>query len=809
MESLLQDLRFTARMMRHNPGVTAVVVLTLALGIGANIAIFSIVYTVLLRPLPYREPERLVQVWGQMPSRNVPFHFVPYPDFAEWRRQARSFEAMSAFRPDFRNMIRNGEPRRMSCLLVNAGFFGMIGLPLPLGRGFLPEEDRPGGGDVVVVAHAMWQQDFGADPDIVGRALILDGRSHTVVGVAPPALQLRGDSVDLYLPLAATDVPVPQTPAVSVGAYARLHAGVTIEGAQREIDSACRRLDELYPVNIPRSARIWGLREFMVRDVRSSLWIVMGLATLVLLIACANVASILLARSAARRPEMAVRSALGAGRGRVMSQMLTESVLQSLAGGLVGALCAFWGVAALAGTYSDNFPLLRSLSMDGSILGFTVGTSLLTGLLSGVIPALTTGKGGASRILRGSCKEGIRGASEGRGARRIREVLVVSEVALSLLLLITAAQLARSFLLLQAVEPGFEPEGVLTGGIALPLDRYPDAAKRREFYREFLERLEQVGEIQAAGIVDFLPLSGSNAGSSLYLEGHPPPRPGEAPIVWLRMTSSGYFSAMSIPILSGRLFSAGDTAEAPRVAIVNRAFARRFWPGENPVGKRFSFSPPGPDASYTSVIGVAGDVRHTSLAQDPDAEVFFSYRQLTPARVTVALRTAADPSRSALILRRAVASVDKDLPVSRIRGMEQIVAGSIAARRLTMTVVVIFGSLALLLAAVGIYGVISYSVARRSREIGIRKALGAQSDTILRSVVGRTLLLAVTGEAAGLGAAFALRRVMETQLYGIASLDPAVFLAVPPALLLMALFAGLIPARRAMQVSPVIALARD
>jgi predicted permease len=810
MKTWFQNIRHALRVIRHNPGVTAVVVLALALGIGANIAIFSVINAVLLRPLPYRESDRLVQLWGQMLSRNIPFHFVPFPDFAEWRDQNRSFESMSAYRPSAMNLLNHGEPRRLNCLLVNASFFPMVGVPLLHGRSFSADEDKPGAPRTAVMNYPFWREAFGSDPGVVGRTITLDGNSYAILGVLPEGFQFGGQ-MDLYVPLAAASTRSPQSLGVSVGAYARLTPGVSMKAAQADIDTISARLNQQYPGGIPRSVRVWGVREFMVKNVVLSLWILMGAVGLVLLIACANVANIMLARTDARRREMAIRAALGADRKRIIRQILSESVILGLGGGALGALLAFWGVRALIQTQTNSYPLLKSVSPDAYVLGFSFLISVVTGVAFGIGPALAMAREGTFwNVLIGSLKEGSTTASSGRSSRRVRGLLVISEVALSLMLLIGAGLLIRSFVSLQQVNPGFNPDGVITATISLPNDKYPNPPKRMAFYQELLQNLERAREVEAAGLVDYLPLSGSNAGSGFFPEDRPVPRPGEAPIVWTRWMSEGYFRAMSIPLLAGRQFDASDSPPALPVAIVNRTLARRYWPGGDPIGKHFSLSAPGQNVPVFTVVGVAGDVRHTNLVQEPDAELFLYYRQIVPARVTVVVHARqSDPGILAGPLRQALAAADKDLPMSRILSMEEILSDSISSRRLTMLLLGIFAAVALLLAAVGIYGVISYSVAQRKHEIGIRMALGAPRERVLWMVTGEAMLLAVTGELAGLAGTFALRRLIDSQLYGMTTMDPEIFITVPLVLAAVAFVAAFIPARRAMQVDPLIALRHE
>jgi putative ABC transport system permease protein len=810
MNSWFQNIRYAFRVIRRNLGVTAVVILALALGIGANIAIFSVVNAVLLRPLPYKDSDRLVQLWGQMLHRNIPFHFVPYQDFVEWRDQNRSFESMSAYRPTAMNLLNYGEPKRLNCMQVNASFFPMLRVSMRHGRSFSPEEDKPGAPKTAVMNYPIWRETFGADPGVVGRSITLDGNSYTIVGVLPEGFRFGG-SLDLYLPLAVAETRTPTTLGTNIGAYARLKPGVALKAAQADIDTITARLNQQFPVGIPRSVRVWGLREFMVQNVQLSLWILMGAVGLVLLIACANVANILLARTDARKREMAIRAALGADRKRIIRQILSESVILGLGGGAFGSLLAYWGVQALIRTQSNSYPLLQNVSLDAWVIVFSVVLSLLAGVAFGIGPALAMAREGSFwNVLAGSLKEGSGTVSGSRSSRRVRGVLVVSEVALSLMLLIGAGLLMRSFFLIREIDPGFNAEGVVTTAITLPPAKYPDAAKRMPFYREFLGNLERNPEVDGVGIVDYLPLSGSNSGSGFFPEGHPTPRPGEAPIVWTRWMSEGYLRAMSIPLLAGRLFEERDAPPAPPVAIVNRTLANRYWAGENPIGKRFTLGTPGAGVPVFTVVGVAGDVRHTSLTQAPEPELFLYYRQIVPSRVSVVVRgRQRDTALLAAPLRQSLAAADKDMPMSRLLTLEESLANSISSRRLTMMLLGIFAGTALLLAGVGIYGVISYSVAQRKHEIGIRMALGAPRNRVLWMVTGEAMLLAAIGEVVGMAGTLSLQRLIQSQLYSMTAMDPAIFLTVALILGAIAFVAAFLPARRAMQIDPLIALRHE
>jgi putative ABC transport system permease protein len=804
------DIRYSFRMMRRNAGVTSAAVLTLALGIGANTAVFSLLYAVLLRPLPYKNPERLVHIWGQNLGRGIPFHFVAYPDFAQWREQSRSFDALSAYRPDSMSLSGRETPESVSVLRVNAEFLAVAGRTVIHGRDISPEDDRPGAAAVALLSHALWQRIYGSDPSIVGRSILLDGRSSEVIGVLPADFALGGTRVDLYVPLAASGAYNPASLSVSVGAYGRLNAGAGIPQAQAELDTICRRLEQEHPP-MKRDVRVWGLREFMVRNERTGILILMGAVAFVLLIACANVANILLARAGGRSKEMALRALLGASRLRLLRQVLTESVLLSIAGGALGVLLAFWGVQTLVRTSGRVFPLIQSVTIDLRVLCFAVVVSFFTGLLAGMAPARAVLRECSSGLWQRALKEGGRTSAGADSGKRLRSVLVVSEVALALVLLIAAGLLIRSLGRLMEVNPGFSGHSVLTARITLPLEKYPSPQKRALFYQEFVEKLRATPAAEASGIVSALPLSGTNTGVGIRIAGRPEPPSGEAPIVWWRAATSGYFRAMSIPLLKGRLFTDQDQSGSPAVALVNETLARRLWPGEDPVGKQFSSGRRGPggELDWVTIVGIVGDVRHTSLAQEPDAEFFVPYSQLPYATAWIAVRTHSDPAQFAPMLRNAAIAVAKDQPVSDIRTMEQLLGDSTHMRTLYMRLVALFAAVALFLAAIGIYGVVSYVVSLRTHEIGVRMTLGAGAAQMLATVIGRAMVLVSAGVALGLGAAWAAGRLLSSQLFGVGPGDPLIFAVAPAILALVAFLAAYVPARRAARMDPMVALRQE
>ncbi len=803
MEQLIRDLRFSLRMTRRSPGVTAVALLALALGIGANSAIFSVVNGVLLRPLSYRDPGRLTQIWGTTPSKGIPFHQVMYADVVDWRKYSRSFEAIAACDTGTANLIAGDEPEQLSSWRVNRNFFPMFGASFLLGRGFTSEEDRPGAAKAAVLGYDLWKRRFASDPKITGRTINLDGDIYTVAGVLTAEFKVPEREADLYAPLAAEESDDRSKPSPTVMVFGRLKPGVTIAQAQADMDAAGRRIAEQAPQSIGVTPRVWGLQDFLVRRIRPGLLALFGAVVLVLLIACANVANILLTRARDRHREIAVRAALGAGRGEIFRQLLTESALLRLAGGILGICVAYAGMALLQGIASQSFGFLKRAQIDLQVLGFTLVLSVLTGLLFGLAPAFAVTR---STGLSHSLKEGSGGSGESLVRNRLRSLLVVTEMALALCLLIGAGLLIRTVKGLTAVDPGFDPRGVLTASVSLPTTKYKPG-KGAEFFRQLLERLEASPGVVSAGLTTSLPLSGHNTGTGLIIEGRPLPRPSEVPIVWFRAVSRNYFKTVQIPLIRGRIFTDADRGKIP-VALINQTMARRFWPGADPIGKRVTNTYPRPDrpATWVTIVGVVGDVRHKGLQEPPDADLFFSEDQLAPNSVNLVIRTATAPGRFAPVLRGLVAELDKQQPVSQIRTMEQILEDSITSQRFAALLMSVFAGLALVLAAVGIYGVISFSVAQRTREIGVRMALGAQAGDVTRMVVGQAMLLVSAGVAAGLAAGWAISRVLSSLLFGITATDPVTFATVAALLTAVAALAGYIPARRAARVDPIEAL---
>ena len=793
--SIWNDLAYGLRTMARAPGVTAIAVLTLALGIGANTAMFSVVNAVLLRPLPYRDPDRLVTIRAQIPSRNIFAAFVEYNTYGEWwRAQSRSFESMAAFSPGSMTLATGGEPERLVSQRVNAGFLQMIGVSPERGRDFLPEEDQPGAPRAAIVSRGLWQRRFGGDSSLIGRAIQLDGISHTVVGILPASFEFYGSDIDVYTPIAASTARAPGMP--SVGVHARLKPGVSLASAQAEIDSLCRGWVRQYRYPNDWGARVWTVRGFTVRDVRSSVLVLAIAVALVLLIACANVANLLLARAGARRREIAIRSVLGAGRFRIVRQLLTESTVLGLLAGACGLVAAWGGVRALSLSTAAYLPFQKQISIDGRVLAFTLGAALLTTLLFGLAPALSAAQGALAENL----KEGGRGG-EGVRSSRLRSALVIVEVALALLLAVGATLVSRSLIRLQAVDPGFNPNGVWKATVSLRGERYSQAGQRVNFYKSLRDRLAAVPGVTAAGLASHLPFSGSKSGNGIVVEGAPPPKPGEQIIAFSRTVDPHYLQALQVRLVGGRFFDTHDPPGFP-VAMINEALARKGWPGQSAVGKRFS----GGQGPLMTVVGVIADLRQTSLADEPDLEVYFPYAMTPNATMSLAVRSDGDPNRLVPAIRATVRELDKDLPLAETGAMSDSVSRSTRARRFSVVLFGAFAGLALLLAAVGIYGVISYSVTRRTHEIGVRLALGAERRRIAGMVVGRAVTLGAAGVAIGAAGGLALMRLLRSMLFGVSATDPLTFAGVSVFLVAVTALAGYLPALRAARVDPSTAL---
>ena len=798
MRTLLQDLRYATRRLLKSPGFASVAVGALALGIGANTAIFSVVNSVLLRPLPYPAPEQLVQLWESRPQQNMPRVEIAPHEFLAWADQCRSFQRLAATDVAEYNLTGRGEPERVTGALVTAGYFPLLGVAPAQGRAFLEEEDRPGASNVVVLGHELWQNRFNSDPSVVGQTVSLDGVACAVVGVLPRGFRLPGGAA-LARPIAFSSEDRAQPGSHFLNVFGRLKDGVTLAQAEAEMAAVAARVEQsLGGTNVGHRVAVVSLHEQVAGGARTSLLVLLGAVALVLLIACANVANLLLARAAARRREVAVRAALGASRWRIVRQLLAESLLLSGLGGAVGLLLAVWGVDLLVGLDPTGVQRAGEVKLDWRVLAFTFGLSLLTGLLFGLAPALQASKTDFVESL----KEGGR-SGQGLARSRLRGALVVAEVALTLVLLVGAGLLLKSFGRLLAVDPGIDPHNVLTMDVALPPAKYAEPQRITAFYERLLQEAAALPGVRAAGAVSVLPLAGDDSSNFVRIEGRAPLPPGQALRAGRRNVSADYFRAIGIPLKRGRAFTPADTAEAQRVLVINEAMARSFFAGEDPVGKRVRT---GDKSPWVEVVGVVGDVRHRGLDVDTRPEMFFPQLQTPSRQMTLVVRAAGDPEALAAPLRERVRAIDPDQPVGNVKTMEAWLSESVASRRFSAAVLGVFAAVAAGLAALGLYGVVSYSVAQRTHEIGLRVALGARPRDVLRLVIGQGMSLTLIGVAVGVAAALALTRVMSGLLFGVGATDAGVFVTVPLLLAAVAMLACYVPARRATKVDPMVAL---
>jgi putative ABC transport system permease protein len=800
MHAFWQDFTYALRVLRRQPGVTFVAVLTLALGIGANSAIFSAVNAVLLRPLPYDDPDRLMTVWEKRPAEGVNDNVVSPADFLDWTRMNQSFEAMAAMTNTTADLTGVGEPEKLNVGVVSPAFFDVLRVRPALGRTFRSEEGIVGKPRVVVLTHALWKTRFGSDPSVIGRTMTLNGNPSEVVGVLPSSFEFPDDTVDLWAPLQLEGSAQPQSrTSHQFLVSARLKANVSLEQARADMERVGQALQQQYPdVNRGHSAWVIPMDAYLKNPVRSSLLLLLGAVAFVLLIACVNVANILLAKAAGRRREMAVRSAVGAGRARLAGQMLTESVVLAMLGGGAGLFVAWWGIAALRQLAPRGLPVvgLAHLGLEPRVLAFTAILSLATGLLFGFLPAWQL----ASQDVSQSLKDG--GRSRGGVRRRLRVALVVSEIALASLLLVAAGLTLRSFQRVLEQPAGFLVNRSVSVQITLPAARY----RSDEAYLSAFERLEQglrtLPGVRAVGATSHLPLSGRDGRRGVGIEGREP-TPDAPTRAHPRSVTPGYFQAIGITLLSGRPFTASDTATSPRVVIVNDTMARRYWPGTSPVGRRIRLAG---IESWIEVVGVIADVKHWGLDAPVNPEMYFPVQQSLSSTMTFVVSTGGDASSLASGIRDQIRAVDPNLPVANLRTIEQVASVSVASRRAGMLLVAVFGALALILAAAGIHGVMSHLVALRSAEIGVRMTLGASPPAVMGLFLREGTIQAVVGLAIGLTGGVVLMRAFQSVLFGVQPADVLTLAVVAGTLLLTALAACAIPARRAMKVDPVNAL---
>ena len=799
MNIFFQDLRYGLRVLRTSPGFTLVAVIALALGIGANTAIFSVVNKVLFQPLPYADPDRLMMIRETALPKFPEFSVAP-GNFLDWQKQNTVFSRMAAYNGVAYILVGGSEPERLRANRVTAELFAMLGVKPALGRDFLAEENQEGKGKVAILSHGFWQRRFGGDARIVGQTLTLSGQPYTVVGVMPAGFQFPDAATELWVPMAFTAQETQNHGGHYIAAIGTLKPGVPVEQAQASLATIAQRLAEQYPdSNAGWSVKVIPMQEYFVRDIKPALLVLLWAVAVVLLIACANVANLLLVRAAARQKEISIRAALGASRGRVVRQLLTESVLLAIVGGVVGLALAYGGLVLLLTLAPEGLPRIKEVAIDKSALGFTFALTMLTGVVFGLVPALQASRPNLNETL----KEGGRGGSEGRKRQRLRSTLVVVEIAMALVLLVCAGLLIKSFARLQAINPGFNPKNVLVTGIGLPQAKYKEDNQKLAFYNGLLAGISTLPGVQAAGVTQSLPLAGDYI-LGFYIQGRPPYKPGEGPSTNYYAVSPDYFKAMGIPLLRGRIFNDRDVEGAPRVAIINETMAKRFFADEDPIGKRIHVTN-GPE-TFREIVGIVGDVRQYGLDRTPPLQTYEPHMQAAFSGMSLVVRTAGDPTNLSAGVRGQVKTIDKDQPVSNIRTMEQIVSSSVADRRFSMLLLGVFAAVALILAAVGIYGVMAYSVSQRTHEIGIRLALGATARDVLRLVVGQGMLLAIVGVIIGLAASFGVTRWISTMLFGVSTTDVAIFSAIPLLLAAVALVACLVPARRATKVDPIVAL---
>ncbi|HSB11412.1 MAG TPA: ABC transporter permease [Blastocatellia bacterium] len=817
MEHLLSDLRFSARMLRKNPGFTLVAVIALALGIGANSAIFSVVNAVLLRPLPFKDPRGLVRIWGKYEKEGIPKNWLSQPELLDIIEQNQVFEEIAAFQTGGANLTGIGDPVRVNAAFVNASFFSILGIQAGIGRTFLEEEDQPGRERVVLVSDAVWRSRFGADPSIIGTTLGLSGNSYTIVGIMPPGFQFPSQE-DIWAPLAIDKTNPGNRGNHGLEVVARLKPGVTPQQAQTDLTTIAGVLEQRYPNNYANYGFGFypvGMLDELVGNVRPALYILLGAVGFVLLIACTNVANLLLARATVREKEVAIRTALGARRGRLIQQLLTESIMLAVIGSGLGLVLAWLGVKLFAALGPRDIPRIEEIGLDLRVVGFTVLIAVVTGVAFGLAPALQISK----PDLHDTLKEGGRGSTSGR--HLLRNALVVSEVAIALVLLIGAGLMIKSFRQLLKLDMGFRTEQTLTMRLTIPPTKYNDNTKVIGFYRPLLDKIKALPGVESAAAISQLPLSGAYSSGTTAVERADSEEGLRTfrgfPFIEAdrRAVSPDYFRTLGIALKDGRLFTDADNETAPQVAIVDEAFEKRFWPATGAVGKRFvARVTDGTNIQWGQVVGVVSHVRHYGidevkqygLEQEGREQVYFPYAQRPTNQMYLAIKTSIDPLALTSAVRGEVLSLDSSQPVYAVNSMDQLLSTSLSQRQLNMVLFAAFSAIALILASVGIYGVMSYSVTQRTHEIGIMMALGAQQKRVLGLVVRQGMTLALAGVGIGLVTAFALTRLMSSLLFGVSATDPITFAVISVLLAGVALVACFVPARRATQVDPMVAL---
>jgi putative ABC transport system permease protein len=795
MNTLLKDIRYGIRGLLKRPAFTAVAVITLGLGIGVNTAIFSVINAVLLRPLPYNDPARIVTFRSNQSA----------PDLTDVEAQSRTISKFGGLVAAPLDYTGGAEPVQFDIGQVTGGFFETLGVKPERGRFITRDDDKTGAPYVVVLSHSLWSRQFNGDQQILGKSIPLSGNVYTVIGIMPPSFATPRDNTEAWTPVHVSNPIAANFRGVHfLRAYGRLADGVSLEQARTEMQLIDKNLAAQYPAdNKNRNTVLIPLHEHIVGDSRQSLLILFAAVSLVLLIACANYANLLLARAAERDREFVIRAALGAGRWRLIRQLLTESVLVSLAGGALAMVLAIWGTSLLVAMKPDNLPRLGEIGVDLRVLGFTFGVSLLTGILFGLLPAWAASRG----VVNDALKEGGRSATAGGARQRLRSTFVVVELAVALILLIGAGLLVKTFSVLRSVEPGFKPDHLLTMRVELPEARYKEVDKQTRFRTQTLEAVNSLPGVKAA-MVSELPLSGDSLNHDFVIDGRPPIASGDEPSLETRSVIGDYFSAMGIPLKAGRDFASQDFIEkAPLVGIANDAMVRQYFPNEDPLGKRIRWARDR-QIEWITIVGVVGDVKHFGLDLPEEPGLYSPYTQAPPWKrwTSLVVRTQSDPASMAGAVKQQVWKIDPQLPLTKVETMDEVASGSFAARRFNMLLLVIFAGLALLLAAVGIYGVMSYAVTQRTQEIGIRMALGARAIDVLRLIIRNGMTLILIGVVIGLAGAFALTRLLATLLFGVGPTDKLTFATVSAVLIFVALLACYIPARRATKVDPLVAL---
>jgi putative ABC transport system permease protein len=802
VNTLWQDIRYGVRKLIKAPSFTVVAIFALALGIGANTAIFSVVNAVLLRPLPYEDADRLVTIWTQQPPSSV-----SKQELMEIRDDNHSFSDVAAYSGWSFTLTGKDEPAKLEGARTTASFFSLLRGNAALGRTFLSDEDRPGRSEVAILTHSSWERRFGADPNIIGQTITVDGESRTIVGVLSPDFKFPDNgfsklNVELVVPATLDPSDQNDFTAGYLKVLGRLKPGITSEQAQAEVIAISRNARPKFfhtADNYGLAATVKPLQKELVGDTRPLLLILLGTVGVILLIACTNVANLQLARTTARKREIATRAALGAGRRRIARQLLTESVLLSILGGVVGVPLALWGIDLFVSLLPAEMPRLNEIRMDLRVLGFSFGLSLLTGILFGLAPALQSSKVDLQAALKQSDRR-----TTGAGSR-LRNTLVVVEVSLALMLIIGAGLLVKSFWRLQQVDPGFRAENVLSLQLAPAGSTYSTAPSKRAFYADVIERIKALPGVKAVGGIHLLPMGGNNWDPGLVVEDHPLPAGAQQPSVDWRLITPDYFQAMGTRLIKGRWFSSSDNEKSPKVAIVNETLARKYWPNQDPIGKRIRSGFEGKE--LVAIVGVVGDVKEQALDLPTHLEMYRPYAQAPLASSLILMvRTDSEPTILAGAIRKEVWAVDKDVPISDVQPLTQVISESLAARRSTMLMLAAFAVVALLLGAVGIYGVVTYAVSQRTHEIGVRMALGATTRDVLRLIVGQGMKLIFVGLALGLGGAYLATRVLESLLFGVTATDPITFGATSLLLAGVALVACLVPALRATKVDPLVAL---